>query len=182
MTILYVLNLPAYQFFFSCKYVYNVLVEKTGVWLTPLFIFVLCLFYVLFLYAVFSSIRKRRKRLKCNENISNMFACGSRAFFISGGEGWGVIPRFNVISGYSSHQWYYFVLFFPRTLSRSNSSENKQHSSAAFTFIVCSINALPFVISLREDFNKDPQTKHGIISIVKSMHVTELELVIWFFL
>lgn len=37
--------------FFSCKYVYNVLVEKTGVWLTPLFIFVLCLFYVLFLYA-----------------------------------------------------------------------------------------------------------------------------------
>lgn len=48
---------------------------------------------------VFSSIRKRRKRLKCNENISNMFACGSRAFFFSGGEGWGVIPRFNVFLG-----------------------------------------------------------------------------------
>lgn len=25
-------------------------------------------------------------------------------FFFSGGEGWGVIPRFNVISGCSSHQ------------------------------------------------------------------------------
>ena len=30
---------------------------------------------------VFSSIRKRRRRPKCNENISNMFACGSQAFF-----------------------------------------------------------------------------------------------------
>ena len=44
----------------------------------------LCLFFFFMFCSfmpVFSSIRKRRKRLKCNENISNMFACGSRAFF-----------------------------------------------------------------------------------------------------